>query len=52
MVFGQNKKIGKIKLSIENVELEKVDEIKFLGVILDKNICWKPHINYIRSNLV
>ena len=35
---------------INNVVIERVSEIKFLGIIID-NLCWKPHINYIKPKI-
>lgn len=29
--------------------LERVNEIKYLGIILDNNLNWKSHINYLKS---
>jgi len=31
---------------INEVEIERVSAIKFLGVIIDNNLNWKPHISY------
>ena len=36
---------------IDNTEIERIQEIKFLGVILDNKVCWKPHVRYIRAKL-
>ena len=47
-----NKKIDKpVKLKIQNVEIEQVNEHKFLGIIIDNKLCWKPHIVNIKSKL-
>ncbi len=51
ILFG-NKKVNpnmQVELSIENVKLERVQEHTFLGVIIDQNMSWKPHISYVRS---
>ena len=38
------------KLNIKNSEIERRSEcLKFLGVLLDENLCWKEHIKYIES---
>ena len=36
---------------IDNVNIERVYKDKFLGVILDHKICWKPHIRYVLAKL-
>lgn len=46
----RNKNIN-VNLNIDNVNIERVNEIKFLGVILDHKICWKPHIKYVQGKL-
>ena len=33
------------------MEIERVYENKFLGVIIDHKLCWKPHVNYIKTKL-
>ena len=35
------------KLYLNNVELERVTQIKYLGFIIDEKLSWKAHINYI-----
>ena len=37
------------KLNINNSEIERPECLKFLGVFLDENLCWKEHIKYIES---
>ncbi|KAG8315496.1 hypothetical protein J6590_108218 [Homalodisca vitripennis] len=32
-------------------EIEQVNEIKYLGIVLDNKIMWKPHINKLRSEV-
>ena len=39
------------KLTINNVVIKRVSEIRFLGIIVDNKLCWKPHINYIKSKI-
>ena len=39
------------KLNINNIELENVNNLKFLGINIDKNLCWETHINYIANKL-
>ena len=37
------------KLNINNSEIERPECLKFLGVLLDENLCWKEQIKYIES---
>ena len=38
-------------LKIQNTSLKQVTEIKFLGVIIDDKLSWKPHITYLIKKL-
>ena len=38
-------------LEINNNIIERQPHIKFLGVLLDENLSWKPHINKIQSKI-
>lgn len=51
MVFGNCKNKIDIKLIIDHIEIERVHENKFLGVILDHKLCWKPHIEFVRAKI-
>ncbi len=52
MLFGNRTiPVDTVQIMIDNVHIERVYENKFLGVILDHKICWKPHINHIRTKL-
>lgn len=49
---SKNKKINNhVGLSINNTKLKHSSEEKYLGLILDSNLTWKPHITKIRSKL-
>ena len=37
------------KLNINNSEIARTESIKFLSVLLDKNLSWKTHIKYIEN---
>lgn len=54
MIFAaKNKKISDHKpLSINGVNLNKVNEEKYLGLILDNQLTWKPHIEKTRSKIL
>ena len=48
MFFSNKKKdIDKLKIKIHGKQLESCDSYKYLGVIFDSNLSWKPHIDYI-----
>ncbi len=40
-----------VQVMIDNVLIERVHEIKFLGVILDNKFCWKPQIKHVRTKV-
>ena len=39
------------KLNINISEIERSECLKFLGVVLNENVCWKEHIKYIESDI-
>ena len=39
------------KLLIKKHKVERVESIKFFGVLLDENLSWKDHINYIENKV-
>ena len=41
----------KLALYIAKLEIIKVEQTKFLGVILDSRLNWKPHIDYICNKI-
>ena len=47
----KDKKTINISLKILDEKIEQVEEIKFLGVILDENLTWKKHIQYINRKI-
>ena len=42
-----NKPPDDFQIILNNVELERVDSTKFLGVLIQENLQWNTHINYI-----
>ena len=38
-------------IKINDTPIERVTEFKFLGVLIDSNLTWSPHCNYIASKL-
>lgn len=51
IVFGNRLSNTISKLMINEVEIERVSTIKFLGVVIDNNLNWKPHISYIKNKI-
>lgn len=51
MIFGNRKINTTVYMEIDNIEVERVYEIKFLGVLIDHKLCWKPHIKYLCSKI-
>ena len=49
IVFGNREINFEVKIRISDVEIERVYDSTFLGVIIDHNLSWKPHINHIKS---
>ena len=47
----KDKKTINISLKILDEKIEQVEQIKFLGVILDENLTWKKHIQYINRKI-
>ena len=39
------------KLIIDTCEIKRETSIKFLGVLLDENLTWKPHIEIIKNKI-
>ena len=46
------KKIVVPNLSIDNTEIECVDEFNFLGITIHKHLKWDPHISSISRKIV
>jgi hypothetical protein len=52
MVFHQrNKTFLNPTIMINNTPIEKVDSFNFLGITIDTNLSWKPHIDKIGSKI-
>ena len=48
MNLGKNK----TSFSVNNIKLENVDEIKFLGITLDKNLNFNKHFTKVRNECI
>ena len=51
MLFGNCRKNTEIHININGVEIERVYENKFLGIIIDERFSWKSHITHVQSKL-
>ena len=38
-------------VTINNTQLLKCDQYKYLGVVIDKNLNWKQHVEYISTKI-
>ena len=47
MILTKKRNIMPIALNINNIALEQCDSYKYLGVVFDKDLNWKSHIEYI-----
>ena len=52
VTYGNRKQTdSNIQIKMGNTNLERVQHIKYLGVILDEQLTWKSHILYVRKKL-
>ena len=52
MFISNKKKIKKkLDIKINGKQLDSCDSYKYLGVIFDRNLSWKPHIDYISGKI-
>jgi len=51
MVFYKRRLIPEFALTMNNVAINKVDSCKFLGLYVDSQLSWIPHIDYIAGKL-
>ena len=52
MTFSFTECIYNFNLWLNSVKLKQVDQIKYLGLILQSNLNWKPHIDHIKNKIV
>ena len=50
-MFTKKKIKRDITIMMDNYKLDRVSEIKYLGVILDESLKWKSHIKLIKSKI-
>jgi len=37
---------------VKNIDLSRVDSCKYLGIIIDRNLSWKEHIDYVYKKVI
>ena len=48
MVFHRKQKhVDEINVQINGTQIERVESFNFLGIMLDKNLTWKSHIEMV-----
>ena len=53
MIFHpRQKKVNvNVPLTLENTVIKQVTETKFLGVLIDQHLSWKPHIDFVSKQI-
>ena len=51
MIFSRNTLQQNPRLTINNVNIQRVEEAKFLGVILNEKLSWSPHLKALKSKM-
>lgn len=51
MKFSNRGRDTGASINIDGIEINRVRKTKFLGVILDENLCWKSHIHYTKAKI-
>ena len=51
MLFRSRPPDNELALTVNNVVLPRVAATKFLGIIIDDTLSWKPHIQSVKSKL-
>ena len=53
MGFGAkaHSSFGSKKISLHNVDIAKVNHVKFLGVLVDDKLTWKSHLTHISNKV-
>ena len=50
MVIGSPQKLNRVQfgtLMLDGIAIKRVETFKYLGVVLDSNISWSSHIDYL-----
>ena len=53
MIFHpRQKKVNvNVPLTLENTVIKQVTETKFLGILIDQHLSWKPHIDFVSKKI-
>ena len=51
MLFTTSPRTQPISITANGKTINEISETKFLGVMLDNNLCWDVHINYISKKI-
>lgn len=51
ILFSGGKKTQSFRIFLLGNEVKRVSSAKYLGVMLDENLDWQPHVNYIVTKL-
>ena len=49
MIFGNCSSNTQPQIQLDGVSIDKVNEIKVLGVTIDEQISWKSHIKHVKN---
>ena len=47
ILFSNKHKQSNLTIKLNDHILERVNETKYLGIIIDEKLSWKPHIKYL-----
>ena len=47
----QKRELLDVTVSINNMEIKRVKEVVFLGVVIEESMSWKPHIAQVASKV-
>lgn len=50
-MFGNHNAMSDQSISIDGTQVKIVNETKFLGVIIDSKLSWKPHVRHIKTKI-
>ena len=51
IVNNELAKIINVPLTLENTMIKQVTETKFLGVLIDQHLSWKPHTDFVSKKI-